>query len=688
MNPAPSQNETQVTVGRWTGTYHVPRGFSALPDLQYRLDSIVAERLALACKSFLEPCFSNSDRSVWRIHDLTLNFSLDAGFSDAYSVARDWGRALAGEVLSIIQSGEVSDSVLRFPNRAAFLAQFLCDLAAGRAWGKWYYEEFSDLQVMSDRQAICAIFLRRDPPAAELLVQIASIGRLETVLQALNDSDAHLIFDLCFESPSAAPVLDNLQKWIGLVLELWNSAPLRAGSRTDNRFRDALRLLSRTLLHFPVGDGHSELKAAIDGLLELRRVLLEIRSPAFIDVLIKNLAAGELQSAIELATRAGALNSAGTLAFFAERIQADVCWAHQAVAVVLGESNKEQFLTSKTFSEGESFLSSFGGVFLLGPSLMALQLEELVRSAAESSEAQEKTAAILRHLIALKCFGHSRFADSSDDPALRFFSGFDGISYRKALEGLNVQQLNLTAAHGVLLQTLFDGDDFHAPVLCADIVSIPVGHSLFLLRDLARDEWLDLIPISAKDGDVSEVLLSTVRRISSLWKLPPAALYLSDSVSSQIEASALHQVLTSVGGLHRINYSTQEELAAQLGLTLQQIAFRLNSAQQHFPYFVLSEVGTDTETDANLECLSTLVSRAALRHFVRKLFGFESSSPDHIYQNFLSGLSEIRRKDQRVEVRLPASPLSLILRMAGLQEQKYAPSWLKGLDVWLLPPQE
>jgi hypothetical protein len=30
----------------------------------------------------------------------------------------------------------------------------------------------------------------------------------------------------------------------------------------------------------------------------------------------------------------------------------------------------------------------------------------------------------------------------------------------------------------------------------------------------------------------------------------------------------------------------------------------------------------------------------------------------------------------------------LILRIAGLQQQKYAPAWLKGSEVWLLPPQE
>jgi len=231
--------------------------------LQLRLDSIVADRLALVCKSFLEQSLNNSDPSVWRVRDLTLNCYLDAGFSDVHSVARDWGRSIASEILSIIENGDVSDSILRFANRAAFLAQFLCDLASGRAWGKWYYEEFSDLQVLSVRQAICSIFLRSDTPPVDLLLQIASIGRLEDVLRVLSDNDAQLIFGLCFDSAAFASRSDNLQKWAGIVLELWNSAPLRAGSRAENRFQDALRLLVRALSRYPGGRRDRELQTVI-----------------------------------------------------------------------------------------------------------------------------------------------------------------------------------------------------------------------------------------------------------------------------------------------------------------------------------------------------------------------------------------------------------------------------------------
>jgi hypothetical protein len=121
--------------------------------------------------------------------------------------------------------------------------------------------------------------------------------------------------------------------------------------------------------------------------------------------------------------------------------------------------------------------------------------------------------------------------------------------------------------------------------------------------------------------------------------------------------------------LHRGDVSTHEHLDSQLGLTRQQLEFRLDSPQQQYPYLCLSQPPPDFALDPALDCTFSLICRAALRHFARKLFGFESSSPGHLYQNFLSGLSEIRRMDQRLEVRLPASPLSLVLRMADFRRR-------------------
>jgi hypothetical protein len=139
---------------------------------------------------------------------------------------------------------------------------------------------------------------------------------------------------------------------------------------------------------------------------------------------------------------------------------------------------------------------------------------------------------------------------------------------------------------------------------------------------------------------------------------------------------------------HPSDDSIQCLLAGQLGLTREQLANRINASEKHYPFFCFPHIWPDREFDPVLDGTFSLIARAALKHFARKLSGFEASGPEHLYQNFLLGLSEVRNSDQRLEVRLPASPLSVILRMAGLQEQKYVATWLKGSEVWLLPPQE
>ena len=685
MSSAARYNETQVTVGRWSATYEVSRDLPSPHELQQRLDSIVAHRLALACKASLEQSINHTDPSVWRVRDLALNFSLETSLSDIDRVAGDWGRSLAFEILSIIEDGEVSDSILRFPNRAAFFAQFLADLAAGRAWGKWYYEEFSDLQALPCRQIICSIFLRKDPLPADLLLQLDSKGRLETVLEVLNESDADLIFDLCFENAAPTSRVENLQKWAGIVLELWNSGPLRAVSRVEVHSRDALRLLIRTISHHPTGLNNLDLKRVINVLLAIRSVLLGMKKPSLMDSLFNHLAIFDLRSAVDTAVAAGVRDPGEALFQFAEIMQGDIDWARQAAAVVLGESNKEKFLTYKNIPESDSVLSRFGGIFLLGPSLIGAALEETTRLASDTSESPEKYMAVLRHLAAVMCFGCTRFPDTSDDPALRLFSGMEGIAFRQAVNGLG--SLDLAGAHAALLRTILDRHESHAPILFADVISSSPEKSVLLLRELVRDEWLDAISLSDVREDPSERLRFSLQRFSAILASDQSILILSDSLSSRIEISSLRQV-PYVSVLNRRNGLTTEKLAMELGLSVPQLAFRLDSAQQHFAYFSLAENSSDFHPNAELDCFFTLVARSALRLFSRRLFGFQSSSPEHIFQNFLSGVSEISLVGDHLEVQLPQSPLSMILRMAGLQDQKYAPSWLKGMEVWLLPPQE
>lgn len=688
MKPAPVQDDARVTVGRWRGVYQIPASCPDPRDLQRRADQIVAAHLSRECAVCLGQVLGSGDASVWRIKDLAVNFSLETGLPDAVAVARKWGQQLATEIFSTVEGGEQSDSVLRYPNRVAYLARFVLDLVAGRAKGKWHYEEFEELYILSDRQAIRAVFLRCDPSAVDLLSEILAQGGLESVLNALTEDDARAIFAACFADVADVPSEEGLEKWTGIVLEQWVSAPLRAATRHENRHRDALRLLARILSKFPAACTDIPLKCVIDNLLGLRDILSLGYSPHWIDSLLNSLARCDLDQALALAIEAGAYDPCTVLAFFAERMKGDADWGGQAAAVLLGESHQQKFLTSKTISEGESLLSSFAGVFLLAGSLDDLNFAECLDSAAESAENPAKVSALLRHFTALKCLGSSRFQDAADDPGVRLFSGFEGPSFRESIGKLDAQLLEFESLQGSFLQSMKNRYELVPPLLFAERISLLEGIPALLVRDLMRDEWLDFVPVAADGSDAKERAEESLKRIFAAWNQLEIPALLSESIFELVQSPHLKRTAAKLSVLPRKNDQDCARLASRLGLTLDQLADRIAAGEGQAPYYSLLRISPGFALHPGLDCTFTLIARAAMKSFARKLFGFAASSPEHLYRNFLAGLGEIRRREGHLEVRLPASPLSLILRMARLQEQRISPSWHKGTQVWLLPPRE
>ena len=106
----------------------------------------------------------------------------------------------------------------------------------------------------------------------------------------------------------------------------------------------------------------------------------------------------------------------------------------------------------------------------------------------------------------------------------------------------------------------------------------------------------------------------------------------------------------------------------------------------HRDYFAIGEV-------FSLNCNSTPIANAGpshvaaqlLRNFALRLPGFSRSSPEYIFQNFLAGSTQLRVDENRIEVRLAQSPLSVVLRIAGMYHN-FALPWREGVEICLLAP--
>jgi len=128
--------------------------------------------------------------------------------------------------------------------------------------------------------------------------------------------------------------------------------------------------------------------------------------------------------------------------------------------------------------------------------------------------------------------------------------------------------------------------------------------------------------------------------------------------------------------------------AEQLCVRPKQLALAARPAAPDLAFLSLAGLRPEIPMNPGLDLTWSLVARATLRHFARRLPGFESSSPEHLHQNFLSGVRTVRITSERIEVRLPQCPLPVVLRLSGVWEQTQSLPWLDGKEICLLPPVE
>jgi hypothetical protein len=683
-----SSVEARISVGRWNNTYLVPRGHPCPEDLSHRLDRCVTGRLPECCSAALAGLLQPADSSVWRIRELHLDFSVDVTLFSEDSIAKTWGDLLALQIAAILRMGDKSDSILHFENRAAYLTQFVSDLAGGRAWGKWYYEEFASLRSLTLSQAIAEALVREPGQAAAVILRLASAQRLEEVLTALTETAAGKIYHTIFLNAGTHVSADE-NLWIGRILALWNERPLCPVADSASRNRNALRLLVRTAARFSGAETLPAVKTVLDGLFDLREVLAALRFPVEMERIISALAEGDVLGAIELAMRAGASNPRAGLEFFSRTMAGDADWARQAAGVILSDQFQNASAAANTASAGEALLSLYGGIFLLGPSFLELGVDHIVSATGEARDEPNKAASVARQLIAVKCLGRSRANQTMSDAALRLFSGFEGADFLDAVRELGADRANLERVQSVLIGNLTAKHRCDGRCLLVEAVSLSCasGETL-LIRDLLRSQWVHLADVPSGDsrmGDAVEMGLAQVARATGN---EPEILFLRGGLSALADSSLLARRAARKISIDSSGALSWEAVAKEYGVEPKTLERGARPPGSELAYFSLAGLWPEVQMNAFLDLTWSLVARAALRHFAGRLPGFGSSSPEHLYQNFLSGLSTVRRRNERIEVQLPQCPLSVVLRLSRICEQVYALPWLDGSEICLLPPVE
>lgn len=363
-----------LTIGRLSNVYVVPASHPAPEQVRARLDDMVRTRLASECGHWLGSALDESDESVWLIRKLDLDLVMDAGAASLDLLARHYARQLAERLLRTVAAGADGVNVLRFANRAEYIAWLLDRLARGVPRSEWAMLGLDGFASLPAGAGVRALLLREPARITEVLAVLARSGRLEHVLEVLSNADAAALLDALPPAP-AWSLRDAVAGWEPRM----RSAP-----------RDVLRLAVKSAFRAP--------PAILRTMLELFTALGSHRAIAALA------SSGDFSACVAQlrSVDVGAAQSLETL-IAAAPAEAD-CLAEAASRLV----------AAARVAPGPMWMTcEFAAIYLLAPAFEATLDPEMLADP------------LSRLVIAAKCFGGVRAQLALADSGLAFALGLE-----------------------------------------------------------------------------------------------------------------------------------------------------------------------------------------------------------------------------------------------------------------------
>ncbi len=622
-----STHEAEVCIDRAVTEYVIPRDHPAPERLRTRLDDVLNQNVISTLQNGLAPWFAQHGEDVWFVRQLACEADLDADH-DPDVLARRWSTQIVRALVRTIERGAASDGVLHFPNRAAYLAQFLVDLAKGQAWQAWYYREFQGLKMLPVEAAIRTAVLDHVPTGLASLLTLEKSNRLR-VLKALTPLEARRVLNTL----ATQDVRDNRQSSHALIPTLipFLGQETVLGGNTDQPWLEALSLYLTVIAHHPRYAG-KRLQSVAIAIVTLEKELIGADSSKFYGLL----------RSIRESNPAGLYSIMGTQK--GERVL-ELLQSSQEERDTLTRELETGHLKrrgatrgSKTTSDtdGESRFTSFGGIFVLLPLVDRLPLEEAVKEWEEFEEVGENVH-ILRLLILVKCIGQSRDGQAFHDPVIR--------------------------------------DLFHIPPTFSLVKTqewikrIKSRQWIILLKELVNfrlQEWKSAtnLTIGSYQGKRMAVLTESRR---GLWL----------GAKAFKERTSLHTFLTAIAPEESSSSFLHEQQQVQT-----EDPQRFNAIKRDLMFLKGSRT-RGKQTFADL-CLSVM-AQSVLRDFAFRLPGFSNSSLEYLAANFFDMSAKVEEDAHRRVVTLSHPPLDVILNMTGMVRAQYSLSWLPDLTFELFP---
>jgi hypothetical protein len=629
--------------------YLISREHPAPERIQSRMDETVTHGLAQNLTMALAPLFSNIDSSLWLIRSLDVEFDINIAWEQEQLV-RTFASKIAHSLAVNVQGESDEENVLRFPNRAAYLARFLLDVAEGRAWSKWYYEFFSGLKLLPLSATLRTAICERAVLGKAALYQLTN-DELSKILNSLTIQDARRILDSFTEGTTVG-------EEFGCFQAAWDAMQNEQPDTADD-WRNTLRLyLAASRDREDVGGSH--LKAAVLALLRLARCLVG-----------GSLSDGEkLLAALISSNRVALYKIAGTAnaEMLLSLSRCPPAWLQEVGQTLLGRNAGQ--IADESVTEGPRY-TPFGGMFLLLPLLDEFPLEEATSGWPDADDIA--AFVLVRFLLLSKCCGQSRVTRAFYDPLMRDLMGIDpSISpavladwqTRISPENLEMFLKTLTLWHrerGVVQGQTWVLARIPAP-----------GSPVAVLIDGSRGVWLF---VTSYHPCRPEQILESLRGCFAQYKQEDAVL-LSDPVFMDTLHSAFpeRKIVSFVDDTANMIADEDQQLA--------EILARLDKLPDDLSHLSMPKsLGLTRSFDQVL----SIAAQNLMRAFAWRLPGFAGSNMPYLYSNFLDFASSIEEEPARRVVRLGRPPLHLILNMTGMERKMYTLSWLDERPFALFP---
>jgi hypothetical protein len=677
-------NSGSVTIEQLHSVYRVSRRHPAPEEARARLDAVARSRMTERCGMALYAALAADDPSIWLIRRLELDVTLDIGGASDDALALAWAEEIARSIVRIIEGGPDGDLVVRFADGAEYTAQFIRDLAAGRAWDRWYYEDFDSLRVLPSGTAVREALARAPEQAETVLLRLAATEDLERALDVLSENDAAWILEVGLPNLSARMPGEGPRAAMEALASVWTGAAPRLFPSGLATARNALRLYLALRERRPDVPAGRPMRTAVERLLEFAEVQrrMPVRGP-----LLARLAAGDVAGAVALARESGVRARLESLPFVARAAASDDDWLRRVARQVGGPETGREADEEEMRDTAWTFATPFAGLFLLLPHLMELGLSELL-AAAPSQESRRASAALphavpepagmsreqaLRLLLALKCLGRPRALEAAGDPAVLLAAGLnrppalDALAQWSAAATEEENRLSLRT----LIAALARLHQAEGRCLAVERAEWPPGRAVLLLRDAAGDAWL----YAGEDGP--DALREGLCLMEEAFGAPPECLLLRRGMGEESAPDAF------AGRVVREDEPESEALPEDMRAVIAGFLARARPAEADLQYLSLEDLLPLSAAPVGFDLAWSLIARAALRDFARRLMGFEGSSLEYLYRNFLAGRGVVRVEPERIAVQLPLSPLRIVLRMAGVDGQSYTIPWLDDRPVTL-----